>query len=558
MKNKMSIKLWIIICVNALLIPTILLISLLFYQEFKNSLDERVLLQLTSIKRLKRIQVEDWLNRTWSDFTKDKGEFEEETILTFQEVQNMTGKVSTDGIYDVTKSLGTGKLSLLFLKRESENKYRVAFKDVQNIDRILQERSGMGQTGESYIVGDDFRLRTRSRFITNKLPYEIKCKTEGVLSALKDEKGHAIILDYRGKEVYSAFHSIKISHINWVILSEIDTEEALSPLYVLRKKLLIILLGVFILAFMLSIILAKFITKPVIKMKTYLDLMSKGNYQFLLTKDTVGSEIEMMYEALDQMLIKIRSTINFSKEIGDNNLDAEYKLIGSNDTLGESLLSMRQRLRTAQEAESIKQKELKRAIVTGQEKERLRLSKDLHDGLGPMLTQLKLLIQSQSLPNEKKEELKQIIDDTVSEVRRMTFNLMPQSLLDFGLIKALQNLVIMLKPISKARIEFIYHSRPNTSKLAEDISISLFRIAQECLNNGIKHAQATQIIFVITDQGDNLNLYYSDDGKGFTKNLVSGGSGLRNMQTRVDVLDGKFDIDTGKEGTNIDITIPLN
>lgn len=554
----MSIKLWIIICVNALLIPTILLISLLFYQEFKNSLDERVLLQLTSIKRLKRIQVEDWLNRTWSDFTKDKGEFEEETILTFQEVQNMTGKVSTDGIYDVTKSLGTGKLSLLFLKRESENKYRVAFKDVQNIDRILQERSGMGQTGESYIVGDDFRLRTRSRFITNKLPYEIKCKTEGVLSALKDEKGHAIILDYRGKEVYSAFHSIKISHINWVILSEIDTEEALSPLYVLRKKLLIILLGVFILAFMLSIILAKFITKPVIKMKTYLDLMSKGNYQFLLTKDTVGSEIEMMYEALDQMLIKIRSTINFSKEIGDNNLDAEYKLIGSNDTLGESLLSMRQRLRTAQEAESIKQKELKRAIVTGQEKERLRLSKDLHDGLGPMLTQLKLLIQSQSLPNEKKEELKQIIDDTVSEVRRMTFNLMPQSLLDFGLIKALQNLVIMLKPISKARIEFIYHSRPNTSKLAEDISISLFRIAQECLNNGIKHAQATQIIFVITDQGDNLNLYYSDDGKGFTKNLVSGGSGLRNMQTRVDVLDGKFDIDTGKEGTNIDITIPLN
>ncbi|MFT7248813.1 MAG: two-component system NarL family sensor kinase, partial [Arcticibacterium sp.] len=303
---------------------------------------------------------------------------------------------------------------------------------------------------------------------------------------------------------------------------------------------------------------AKFITKPVIKMKTYLDLMSKGNYQFLLTKDTVGSEIEMMYEALDQMLIKIRSTINFSKEIGDNNLDAEYKLIGSNDTLGESLLSMRQRLRTAQEAESIKQKELKRAIVTGQEKERLRLSKDLHDGLGPMLTQLKLLIQSQSLPNEKKEELKQIIDDTVSEVRRMTFNLMPQSLLDFGLIKALQNLVIMLKPISKARIEFIYHSRPNTSKLAEDISISLFRIAQECLNNGIKHAQATQIIFVITDQGDNLNLYYSDDGKGFTKNLVSGGSGLRNMQTRVDVLDGKFDIDTGKEGTNIDITIPLN
>jgi len=115
MKNRMSIKLWIIICVNTLLVPTILLISLLFYQEFKNSLDERVLLQLTSIKRLKRIQVEDWLNRTWRDFKKDKGEFEEETILTLQEVQNMTGKVSTDGIYDVTKSLGTGKLSLLFL-----------------------------------------------------------------------------------------------------------------------------------------------------------------------------------------------------------------------------------------------------------------------------------------------------------------------------------------------------------------------------------------------------------------------------------------------------------
>ncbi|MFT5885311.1 MAG: two-component system NarL family sensor kinase [Arcticibacterium sp.] len=554
----MSIKLWIIVCVNALLIPTILLMSSLFYQEFKSSLDERVLLQLTSIKRLKRIQIEDWLNRTWSDFKKDKGEFEEERILTLQEVQNLIGNISTDGIYDITKSLGTGTLSLLFLKRVSESEYLAVFEDVKNIDRILQERSGMGQTGESYIVGDDFRLRTRSRFMNNKLPYEIECKTEGVLSALKDEMGHAIILDYRGEEVYSAFHSIKISHINWVILSEIDTEEALSPLYVLRKKLLLILLGVFILAFILSVILAKFITKPVIKMKTYLDQISKGDYQFSMTKETFGSEIEMMYEALDQMLIKIRSTINFSKEIGNNNLDAEYKLIGNNDTLGKSLLSMRQRLRTAQEAESIKQKELKIAIVTGQEKERFRLSKDLHDGLGPMLTRLKLLIQAQNLPNAKKTELKQIIDDTVSEVRRMTFNLMPQSLLDFGLIKALQNLIVMLKPISKATIEFIHHLGPNNSKFAEDISISLFRIAQECLNNGIKHAQATQIIFIITDQGDNLNLYYSDDGKGFNKNVVSGGSGLRNMQTRVDVLDGKFDIDTGKEGTNIDITIPLN
>lgn len=558
MTKSFSIRFWIVVLVNILLIPTILLVSWLFYQEFKSSLDERVLLQLTSIKRLKRIQVENWLKREWTNFQSQRETFEEAKFMSASELKDLIGDQIEDGVYDVSATLGEGYLKMLFVEKVTNDQYRVAFEDDKEINIILQERSGMGQTGESYIVGEDYRLRTKSRFMVDTPPLEILCKTNGVLRAFNDEMGRDIIQDYRGVEVYSAFHSIRNSHINWVILSEIDTEEALLPLIVLRQKLVLILLGAFIVAFLLSLVLARVITRPLMRMKHYLDEMSAGNYQFELKENTNGKEIQLMYGALEDMLVKIKSTISFSKEVGEMNLDAKYELIGDNDTLGKSLLAMQAQLRAANEAENNRQKEMRAAIVAGQEKERHRLSKELHDGLGPMLTHLKLLVQSQDLPAEKKQELKSIIDDTVSEVRRMTFNLMPQSLIDFGVAKAIQNLVLMLKPLSTAGIDFIYHQGSNNDIFGDEVNICVFRIAQECLNNGIKHANASEIILVLTDGGDHVNLYYSDDGNGFSESKdAKGGSGLGNMQARAEVLDGKFELNTGEEGTTIEVTIPL-
>ncbi|SOE21706.1 Signal transduction histidine kinase [Spirosomataceae bacterium TFI 002] len=551
MKKSLSIRFWIVLLVNILLIPTILLVSLFFYQEFKKTLDERVLLQLTSIKRLKRFQIEDFLLREWEQFKKEDNGSD---LLSLVEIQSQFGsQVKEAGVYDVSSING---LNILFVQKKGKDLFKVAVNNGSEIKKILLERSGMGQSGESYLVGSDYRLRSQSRFFPDKPPMEIICKSFGTKTAFTNKLGHGIIYDYRGIEVYSAYHPINFSKIKWAILSEIDTEEALKPLNDLRQKLGFIILIALLIAFAFSVVLARVLTRPLLKMKNYLDQMISGNYDLEVREKPAGLEMQLMYSSLAEMLVKLRSTVNFSKEIGDLNLDADYQLTSEGDTLGRSLLNMREQLRKLNETESSRQRDLRNAIISGQEKERLRLSKELHDGLGPMLTHLKLLIQNQELPKDKKKELKQIIDETVNEVRRMTYNLMPQSLLDFGVEKAVKNLVQTLSPVSKVAIEYSFHSERQSPTFGDDINICLFRIAQECLNNGIKHSQADSILLVITDEGNFVNLYYSDDGVGFDPSIEHNGSGLRNMQARVDVLKGTFAISTGEEGTNIEVNIP--
>ncbi|AWV99698.1 ATP-binding protein [Arcticibacterium luteifluviistationis] len=554
MKNGISIKFWVVFLVNLLFVPTILLVSLFFYQQFKTSIDERVLLQLTSIRGLKRVQIEDFLEREWSAFEQgQEGELIEE-----EELSKLLDKRSElEGIHDVTGLRSGGLLKLAFVKKEESRTFRISYEDGDEIKKILLERTGMGKSGESYLVGEDFRLRSRSRFFPEKAPYDFECRSLGVLEAFNQKEGKGIYDEYRGVEVYGAYQFLNARGLKWAILSEIDTEEALEPLVALKKNLILILVLSILVIFILSLFLAGALTRPLLRMKYYLDRMSHGDYDFEINASPVGYEMRIMYDSLSEMVAKFKSTIAFSKEIGEMNLAADYKLIGENDTLGKSLLSMKEQLRKINESESQRQRELRSAIVSGQEKERLRLSKELHDGLGPMLTHLKLLIQSQELPAEGKNALKNIIDDTVKEVRRMTFNLMPQSLMDFGVAKSVQNLVLMLKPLTNIEIEFIYHSGERQGNFGDDVNICLFRIAQECLNNGIKHSAAENIVLVLTEEKKQVNLYYSDDGKGFDINDVSGGSGLSNMKARTDVLGGSFEMSSAEEGTTIDVTLPF-
>ncbi|WP_341226524.1 ATP-binding protein [uncultured Arcticibacterium sp.] len=554
MKNGVSIKFWVVFLVNLLFVPTILLVSLFFYQQFKTSIDERVLLQLTSIKGLKRVQIEDFLEREWQNFEPNQ----EGQLISEEELSNFAKESSgLEGIHDVTGLESGGFLRLAFVKKDSEGSYHIRYEDGEEIKKILLERTGMGKSGESYLVGEDFKLRSRSRFFPERSPYEFECQSEGVLNAFEQKEGKGIYEDYRGIEVYGAYQFLNARGLKWAILSEIDTEEALEPLLALKKNLIIILVISILIIFVLSLFLAGALTRPLLRMKYYLDRMSGGDYDFEINAKPVGYEMNLMYDSLSEMVAKFKSTISFSKEIGEMNLAADYKLIGENDTLGKSLLAMKEQLRKINETETQRQRELRSAIVSGQEKERLRLSKELHDGLGPMLTHLKLMVQSQELPTKGKDALKNVIDDTVNEVRRMTFNLMPQSLMDFGVAKSVQNLVLMLKPLTDIQIEFIYHSGEKRGNFGDDVNICLFRITQECLNNGIKHSVAENIVLVLTEEENQVNLYYSDDGKGFDVNTVSGGSGLSNMRARTDALGGTFVISSAEEGTTIDVTLPF-
>lgn len=558
MRKSLSIKFWFVLLVNLLFIPTILLLSLFFYNEFKSSLNDRILHQLTSIKRLKRVQIEGYLERQWRDFNESPLVGNENVSISKKELSEILNQKEVhDGVYDITSNDSKGQLKLAFVKSLENGLFQVYFENGNEIQQILLERTGMGESGESYLVGEDFRLRSMSRFFPNKAPFDITCDSKGVLAAFEGKLGRAIVQDYRGVKVYSAYHYITFQNIHWAILSEMDLEEVHEPLEALKKKLLPILILVIIITFLLSILLVGALTRPLLRMKLYLDKLSNGDHEFEIEGRPFGSEMNMMYASLSDMVAKFRATINFSKEIGEMNLLADYQLIGENDTLGRSLLAMREQLKKINALESTKQRELRAAIISGQEKERSRLSKELHDGIGPMLTHLKLLVQNQDLAEEKKTELKSIIDETVSEVRRMTFNLMPQSLLDFGVAKAIKNLVYTLEPLTETKIEFISHSGVFDGNFSPEINIGLFRISQECLNNGLKHAKAANIVLILTEQEDAVNLYYSDDGKGFNFENQSEGSGLKNINSRVEVLGGNVSINSAEEGTTIEVSLPL-
>lgn len=553
MGKNWSIKVWIALLVNVLLLITTVVLSLFFYREFQKSLNERVLLQLTSIKRLKRVQVEDYLQRKWEAF--ENGSLE--SVLFPQDEAAKMLKIESDSIspvHDLTSSNVSGTLQLAFALKNSEG-IRIAILDDKEIQRILLERTGMGQSGESYIVGRDFKLRTKSRFFPNRKPIEITCKTDGVVLALDNGEGRQLIKDYRGVPVFSAFHTLEFKNLKWVILSEIDEEEALKPLYDLRIKLLLIFLTVSFLAFVATLVVTRFLSLPINRMKNYLGEMSAGNYDFNIDDSLAGKELIEMYDAFKHTVESMKSSIRFSKDIGDMRLNQPFQPYSDNDILGRSLIVMRDKLKAFNESAENKQLAVRRALIEGEENERQRLAAELHDGIGPMLTSLKLLAANSSF--EENEQYKLLIDQTIEEVRRITFNLLPQSLLDFGIKKSLQNYIQMLSPMMNANLSYIYHGEGGND-FSKQLKLCVFRLAQEVLNNASKHAKAENITLVITEEPTEIDFYYSDDGKGFNLTTLERKSGLSNMQARVENLNGSFNLQSSDEGTTVHAIIPTS
>jgi two-component system NarL family sensor kinase len=201
------------------------------------------------------------------------------------------------------------------------------------------------------------------------------------------------------------------------------------------------------------------------------------------------------------------------------------------------------------------------AILTGEEKERTRIARDLHDGLGGMLAGIKINLSGWMAGNEVKKqdaELQQIIvqlDHSVNELRHIARNMMPETLLKFGLETALKDLCesFMAKNI---HIDF------QTFGIEKDIStsaqIALYRIIQEVMANAIRHAQATNIVLQCSQNDSVFFITAEDNGIGFdisTLNKVTG-MGLNNIKNRVDYLNGKLDITSViNEGTTINIEL---
>ncbi len=185
------------------------------------------------------------------------------------------------------------------------------------------------------------------------------------------------------------------------------------------------------------------------------------------------------------------------------------------------------------------------AINQTQENERQRIARDLHDSIGALLSALRLnlgSIRQTPHPQENLAPIYELLDHTATEVRRVSHDLMPASLLDHGLVAALEE--IYLQRATPAVRIIAEHFR--SSRFAPVSEIILLRIIQELVSNTIKHGDASEISIQLTAYPDKISLIYEDDGKGFDINekAASNGMGYQNIRSRLDYLKGTMDINS--------------
>jgi signal transduction histidine kinase len=200
-----------------------------------------------------------------------------------------------------------------------------------------------------------------------------------------------------------------------------------------------------------------------------------------------------------------------------------------------------------------KQYEVKRALLLGEEQERKRIATELHDGMGSLLSTLKLNAESIEL-NEKQLNDKQIaayknvidlIDKSCIELRNISHNMIPTGIEQFGLIQSLQ---LIFKKINNSGKTIFYLDTYNLNeRFNRELELSLYRITLELINNIIKHSNAKNATIQLIKNDDSITLMVVDDGIGFDSNKIKEGMGLHNIKSRVDVFNGKLTIDTQPE-----------
>jgi PAS domain S-box-containing protein len=193
------------------------------------------------------------------------------------------------------------------------------------------------------------------------------------------------------------------------------------------------------------------------------------------------------------------------------------------------------------------------AVINAEERERERISKELHDGLGPLLSTIKLYVNElESVdmePEEKTEMLQQtneLINEAISSTRSISNNLSPRIIMDFGLVKAVEAFCKKVNLANKVKISF--EDNLHGKRFDQTIENILYRVVTELINNTLKHAQASKIGIALELLEDTLQLTYLDDGVGFDKDKVlnneTGGMGLRNIISRLRSVNGNYRIHT--------------
>lgn len=200
-----------------------------------------------------------------------------------------------------------------------------------------------------------------------------------------------------------------------------------------------------------------------------------------------------------------------------------------------------------------------RRVVEAQEQERRRLALELHDETGQALTSILLGLRGLETggPSGQLESLRELVVDTLRNVRRLAVELRPSALDDFGLVPALERLVDGFSERSRIRVDLT--ARLGETRLPRDVETAFYRIVQESLTNVARHSGATRVDVLLGRTPTSATLLVEDDGSGFDPDEAATSSlGLVGMRERVGLLDGRFRIESRPgQGTTIAVEVPL-
>lgn len=212
----------------------------------------------------------------------------------------------------------------------------------------------------------------------------------------------------------------------------------------------------------------------------------------------------------------------------------------------------------------LKQTEVKKALIWGEEQERKRVSQELHDGMGSLLSTLRLNAESIDLNDKGLTEKEyfayqnviELIDKACTELRNISHNMMPVGIEQFGLV---QQLISIIRKINDSeKVHVVLDTFNMEKRLNRDIELSIYRICLELINNIINHANAKTATLQIIRNFDVLSIVMEDDGVGFNVEEIVEGHGLISIRSRVDAFGGKVNIDSNNNrGTTIIIELPV-
>lgn len=311
----------------------------------------------------------------------------------------------------------------IMIKVPVKDTYKIRVYPISEFNKQLEENEGLGESGEIYLVGNDLKIKSASRHVKDWK--NITVNNESIRLGKLAKFGVHTVKDYRGVEVVSAFSPFDYDYLNYVLLSEIDRDEVLSPLKRLFPRIFLIC-G--ILCF-LTLILAFFSTAKILRL------------------------IESMREQINSYNIR---------------------------------------------------------FINSLEEEKKKMSYNLHDGVGQILTAIKWGISQ----NESQGKLKELCDDAFKEIRSISNNLMPAVLSELGFLSALKEYLVKIESYYKLKMTYRFSEQLSNLRFQEGMDVNLYRMIQEFLHNTVKHGQAKSVSLVLLKEEEFLQVRYEDDGVG--------------------------------------------